>query len=390
MFKPNQVDQLQADKLQTPHSGYHWDGNAQSYFEGWYLKLTLPEIKQTFAFMYSLEDPLGRSKKAQRNNSGGAVQILGIDEEYLCRTFPHVKGFWADKHSFSFGHWGKRQLDQIDRDRPKFDLKPQALAIAKFNEQIQEGYQVKPNLNQGSIYNPKQQNYCRWQYQIKPIYGWGKPQSQQQATGGLLSYLPLYNPGWQITMAHGLATGWVEWGDRRYNFSDAPAYSEKNWGTSFPSKWFWLNCNSFENQSELAVTAAGGVREILGWQETVGLIGIHYQGEFYEFAPWNSKISWNVAPWGNWQVKATSDRYSVSLIGSTDLNGSYVRTPTAKGLVLNCRDTNRGKLSIELRNKHKTIVKAESDLAGLEVGGEPWQNHWIVGVAEERNELANF
>ena len=32
----------------------------------------------------------------------------------------------------------------------------------------------------------------------------------------------------------------VEWGERRYEFTDAPTYSEKNWGGAFPLKWFWM------------------------------------------------------------------------------------------------------------------------------------------------------
>lgn len=294
----------------------------------------------------------------------------------MCRTFPQVRGFWADRHSLSFGHWYKTKSESCN-----LALQPQKITSSQFTKHIQEGYQVTPNLNQGVIYDPRNQTYCRWQYQIKPIYGWGNPHLLQQATGGLLSYLPIYNPGWQVTMAYGLATGWFEWQGQQYHFQNAPAYSEKNWGTSFPIKWFWLNCNSFDDQGELAITAAGGVRELLGWQETVGLIGLHYQNQFYEFAPWNSQMSWQITPWGSWQVEAKSDRYSISLQGSTNLPGSYVRTPTAKGLVLNCRDTNQGKLLIKLRAANTTIVEAVSELAGLEVGGTPWQSDWIFGFA---------
>jgi hypothetical protein len=32
----------------------------------------------------------------------------------------------------------------------------------------------------------------------------------------------------------------VEWGERRFEFTDAPTYSEKNWGGAFPLKWFWM------------------------------------------------------------------------------------------------------------------------------------------------------
>ncbi len=346
-----------------PHAGYHWDGINKNYFEGWYYRLTLPKIAQTFAFMYSIQDPIG-----EQLNSGGAVQILGIDEEYMCRSFPTVSQFWAAKNCLSLGHWGKTNLSII----------PQLLFEQKFANQIGEGYQATDTLNQGCIELPNG-DYCRWQYQIEPIYGWGLPQRPQQATAGWLSYLPIFDPGWQILMAHGLATGWVEWQGKLYEFNDAPAYSEKNWGSSFPVKWFWLNCNSFANKPDLALTAGGGIRNVFSWTEAVGLIAIHYQGDFYEFAPWNAEVSWQIQPWGTWQMQAVKQNWTVTLTGTADLMGTYVRTPTAKGLVFNCRDTTQGKLNLELRSRNgRTVFRANSNLAGLEVGGSPWDEPWVV------------
>ena len=352
------------DNLDTPHNGYHWDGISSNFFEGWYFRLTLPQIEQTFAFMYSLADPMGG-----QSNSGGAAQILGVDEQYLCRTFPDVNNFWASKDNLSLGHWGKTNLQ----------ITPQFLPPTKFKTHLQQGYQVTTNLHQGYIHNLGNNNYCRWQYQVKPIYGWGNPQHLQQATAGWLSYLPIFEPGWQILMAHGLATGWIDWQGKLYEFTDAPAYSEKNWGNSFPQKWFWINCNSFINEPDLALTAGGGIRKVLWWQEEVGLVGIHYRDRFYEFAPWNSQVSWQIQPWGKWQMQAIDRDFEVTLTGTTNLSGTYVRTPTAKGLIFNCRDTTRGELELELRSRFgKTILKANTNLAGLEVGGSPWHGSWIV------------
>ena len=80
--------------LQTPHSEYHWDGSDSRFFEGWYYRVTLPKWGQTFAFMYSIDDPIGG-----KFCSGGAAQILGPNDEYLCRTFPNVKQFWGSSKS---------------------------------------------------------------------------------------------------------------------------------------------------------------------------------------------------------------------------------------------------------------------------------------------------
>ena len=344
--------------MQTPHSGYHWNGVDAGFFEGWYFRVTLPKLRESFAFMYSIEDPSGASDR-----SGGAVQILGIDEQHLISTLPDRTKFWAAKDRLDLGHWGETNLA----------ISPQLLSVAEFETNITQGYQVTNTLHQGAL----PEHDCRWCYHTTPIYGWGQPQQPQQATAGLLSYLPIFEPGWQILMAHGLATGWIEWRGERYEFNHAPAYSEKNWGRSFPEKWFWINCNSFDDTVGLAITAGGGRRKVLWMTEEVAMIGIHYRNRFYEFAPWNAEIHWQIQPWGEWRMQATNGDFQIELIGTTDSAGTMVNTPTEKGLVMCCRDTLKGILSIDLQTRQgKPIIKATSSNAGLEVGGAMWEQVW--------------
>jgi tocopherol cyclase len=349
--------------LRTPHSGYHWHDRDDRFFEGWYYRVTIPELAKSFAFMYSIDDPIG-----DRLHSGGAAQILTSEDEYLCRTFPDLNKFWAAKSHLELGHWGKTDLNK----------QPQLLTPSAFKQNIHQGYQATATLNQGLIRDPSSNSYCRWLYQIEPIYGWGNPQLPQQATAGLLSYLPIFEPGWQILMAHGLATGAIDWNGKYYEFTNVPAYMEKNWGRSFPQKWFWINCNSFTEESDLALTAVGGKRQVLWWKESPGLIGLHYQGKFYQFVLWNAEISWQVQPWGEWKMQAYSREYQIEIMGETEDLGSLVRVPTENGLAFCCRDTMQGQLSLELREATgKIIVKASSSLAGLEIGGAPWEQAWL-------------
>lgn len=350
---------------QTPHSGYHWDGSSRRFFEGWYYRVTLPDCGQTFAFMYSIEDPIG-----SQPYSGGAAQVLGPNDEYICRTFPDVKKFWGSQDVLALGHWGKTDLNI-----PSLYLKPR-----EFKHHVQEGYQATASLNQGEIYDPGTGNYCRWLYDIQPIYYWGNKNSLQQSTAGWLSSLQIFEPGWQILMAHGLASGKIDWNGKIYEFTNAPAYAEKNWGGAFPQKWFWLNCNHFDDQPDLALTAGGGKRGVLCWLESVAMIGLHHHSKFYEFVPWNAKVEWDIQPWGRWQMRAKNLDYEIELTGTTPLPGTPLRAPTANGLLFCCRDTMQGKLNLELRkltsSKSQTILKAQSSLCGLEVGGGPWDNSW--------------
>jgi tocopherol cyclase len=360
--------------LQTPHSGYHWDQSSRRFFEGWYYRVTLPEVCQTFAFMYSIEDPVG-----DRPYSGGAAQILGPDDEYLCRTFPDVKTFWAWRDQLGLGQGRLQASAAQSLNYPGY------LHAADFDRSIREGYQATATWHQGQLFDPGTGAKARWQYQIEPVYGWGNVDRPQQSTAGWLSQLQIFEPGWQILMAHGLATGWIEWNDRRYSFKQVPAYGEKNWGGAFPKRWFWLNCNCFDHQPDLALTAGGGRRGVLWWMESVAMVGIHHQGKFYEFVPWNGQVSWQIAPWGSWKLWARNADYEVELIASTELPGTLLRAPTAQGLVFCCRDTMRGQLKLRLYRrsqfKSQLILEAHSALCGLEVGGLgedaiPWSQGW--------------
>ena len=319
--------------------------------------------QQTFAFMYSIEDPIGG-----KPYSGGAAQILGPNDEYLCRTFPNERLFWAERYALAVGHWGKTQPEAVN---------PGYLEPEQFDRQIQEGYQATATLNQGNLQEPSGQT-ARWEYQIQPEYGWGSVGRSQQSTAGWLSSLQIFEPGWQILMAHGWATGWIEWNGQRYEFTRAPAYSEKNWGGAFPQQWFWLNCNSFIDQPDLALTAGGGRRSVLGWMESVAMIGIHHRGQFYEFVPWNAQVEWQIQPWGSWRMQAENGDYTVELVGTTDQPGTSLRAPTQQGLTFICKDTMQGKVRLQLRQRRSQtlILEAHSDLCGLETGGDRWQGLW--------------
>jgi tocopherol cyclase len=348
--------------LQTPHSGFHWDGHSPNFFEGWYFRIDLPPVNESFAFMYSIEQPQGS------NGSCSAVQILGPNDQHVSQQWPDIQGFWASKHYLGLRHWQQHDLMTM----------PQMLSTTNFEKRVTEGYQVTATLHQGILHFSHQTAPCRWCYRTVPIYGWGNSRQLQQSTAGWLSSLPIFEPGWQILMAQGLATGWIEWQGHRYEFTDAPAYAEKNWGRSFPQKWFWINCNYFEGEADLAITAGGGRRSVLGRMEEVAMIGIHYRGQFYEFAPWNATVHWQIDPWGQWQMQAENNYYQVELVGTTDRSGTMVQVPTEQGLIHCCRDTTQGLLNLVLRHRQgQVIVSAGSDRAGLETGGEPWSVVWV-------------
>ncbi|MDX2256217.1 MAG: tocopherol cyclase family protein [Pseudanabaenaceae cyanobacterium bins.39] len=374
-------DHLAKDLLTTPHSGFHWHDNQQTFFEGWYYRLTLPPSHnfagRSLAFMYSFQAfSLGSSNRLKIADLGNStVQVLGIDEQYFCRSLPNRSRFWASREHLAHGYTYK--VNQR--------LKQRAIA---------EGYQVTPHLHKGQFWHPATSQIWRWHYTIEPVYGWGSPHSPQKSTAGWLSQWQLlgqiFEPGWQILMAHGWATGWFEIVDidkdgsekqpQRLTFEQVPAYAEKNWGGAFPQKWFWIQCNAFADEPDLSLTSGGGIRKVLGLEESVGMVGVHHRGQFYEFVPWNSRISWQVMPWGCWSVWAENEEMAIAVVGETAEAGTMVRVPREKGMQFWCRDTTRGNLRVTCWDRQgrspRLIFSAHSQQAGLEIGGN-WSEPWV-------------
>jgi len=347
--------------LVPPHSGYHMKGR-RAGFEGWYKRLTLPEYGESFGFIYSIFDPA--DEKSSRH--GCEAQVVGPDEGYVWRTGSAAKRFWADEHDFRLGH----VFDGVAFSRPT--------PFNAFERFAREGFQLTGHSHQGIIGD------ARWCYNVRPLMGWGGGASARQfSTAGWLAALPVFEPHYQVLMAHGLASGFVEWQGSRFDFVDAPAYAEKNWGGSFPKQWWWLQCNSFDGQDVLSVTSAGGARGnplLPGRTEDVALVAVHTAaGEFFPFPD----VEWEVAPWGSWRVSGRFEDMRVTIDASCNDDGVRVRCPTQLGMLPYSRETFQGELHIQLwrvtaNGDRIVIADQRSRQAALEVGGESkaWTKTW--------------
>lgn len=376
--------------LRTPHSGYHFDGSKRRFFEGWYLRLTLPKEKTSFAFIYSVEDPAFNgsfSESDQREYGprfpGVGAQVMEGENNYLFQHSQETSSFWASRHELALGNTFAAHPGQMPPSGK--------ICNEEFLAKVEQGYQVTPVWHQGSLHDDGSSNNgntvktIRWAYSTRPIFGWGDITSKQKATAGWLAALPVFEPHWQVCMASGLSTGWIEWGDRKFEFHDVPSYVEKNWGGTFPKKWFWGQCNAFiDAGDDLSLTVGGGRRylPLTRSYEEVALVAVHYKGKFYEFVPWKGPVEWEIRPWGYWHLKAQNALYEVELRGTTEDSGTSLLCPTETGMAPLCRDTFFGDLKLEVWERTATgargkiILSATSDMAALEVGGGPWDSTW--------------
>ncbi|GBF94640.1 tocopherol cyclase [Raphidocelis subcapitata] len=380
----------------VPHSGYHFDGSSRRFFEGWYWRVALPDCGQSFAFMFSVEDP-GDASSGVR---GVGAQVMGIDDGYICQFSRDTGSFWGARNSLELGATFSVAPGAAARGAPR-----RIVTQSDFDASVEAGFQASATWQQGSIVAMESGAAgapmstvpsCSWAFRVTPHYGWGDAgpgagggARPGRATAGWLSALAVFEPHWQVLMAYGTAEGWVQWGDKRYELTGAPAYAEKNWGGGFPSKWIWAQCNTFDGMPGLALTAVGARRGLLGvpgLEEDVGMAGIHLPGgKFVELTPWTGDVEWSADAWGRWRLRAAGAGYEAVVDATAEPGaGTVLRAPTAtEGLAPRCKDTFFGTLRLRLwqvdsagRRSASPLVDATSSTAALEVGGGPWWSPW--------------
>lgn len=63
---------------------------------------------------------------------------------------------------------------------------------------------------------------CDFDFAVHPVCGWGgTTELQQKSTAGWLSYWPVFEPHWQITLADARATGTITWKNSTFQFTNA-------------------------------------------------------------------------------------------------------------------------------------------------------------------------
>ncbi|CAI5523383.1 unnamed protein product [Closterium sp. Naga37s-1] len=319
-------------------------------------------------------------RQAEWGRGDAGAEGGGDARDYVYQQTADTGRFWGVRHELALGTCFQPREGQVS---PLGEVSPQ-----EFEARVQYGFQVTPFLHLGTLKNQDDGSIVRWRYEVTPIDGWGPRGGTQLSTAGWLSALPAFEPHWQVCMAMGRASGWVEWQGHRVDFTDAVTYSEKNWGGAFPLKWFWIQCNVWSHVSlgsAVALTVAGAKRQLnlpllANSVEEVGMVGLHWQGQFIEFVPNRGAVEWKVQPWGSWHMHAHNEQYEVTVEAHTlpGDNGTPLRAPTAEGMRFFCKDSFDGRVKLELRQRYsgQLLLRAESTAAAVEVGGGPWWEAW--------------
>jgi Tocopherol cyclase len=177
-----------------------------------------------------------------------------------------------------------------------------------------------------------------------------------QAVPGLRQY-------WHPVVLGARVRGEAVLGGERVVLDGWDAYVEKNWGGTFPGEWWWGQA-AFGDGAMAAF--AGGP---LGGPLRASAVVVRAGGSVVRFAPPGALVVAS-AGGGEWRLRGRSPRCSVVVEGDAAFPPHMLPVPVAgeRRAVLRSEHHLAGRMRVVLRRGRRVVLRASSEVAGLEYG----------------------
>jgi hypothetical protein len=311
--------------LQNPEI-FQGDKGKKSYFEGWYFKM----VDQNGSNIYAIIPGIALDKK--RRTSHSFIQFFdGQKGEYDYFTYD-VDEFQASKDHFEVNIAGSH-----------FSSTYVHLDIQKDGKTIEGKLRFKNLIPwKGSILSP--------------------------GIMGVFSYIPMQTKHAIVSMNHDVS-GRISINNGVTSFENGSrGYIEKDWGSSFPSSWIWIQSNHFA-EPELSCVLSIARIPFLGFKFNGFFCVIWYKGEFYTFATHTRAKLRTVRIKENKVYIMGEDKTYRFKIRAIQGDPTDMKAPSLGEMRGHCFESLNSTIKVQLINKEdkKHIFKDVGKYAGVEI-----------------------
>lgn len=301
---------------------YHGWGRRKSFFEGWYYKLVDATEQHVFAIIPGIAT-------GQDGKSHAFIQVMDGKQ---CK---------ASYHEFPATDFVTSAKD--------FQLKIAGNSFSKHHVQL-DLPELKGRLNFNSV--------TAWPKILGApgIMGWYSFVPFMQCFHGIMS---MHHQIEGNMLVHGYAT----------DFSEGIGYAEKDWGSSFPRSYIWMQSNHFKAGEKTSLFASVAHIPWLGSYFIGFIVGLQLGEKLYRFATYTGAQM--KASLGNQMVRLSFDdtRYRLE-ITALQAPGAVLISPLTGEMKGKVNESMQATLKIELYDRDKLIYKGTGRNAGLEIAGE--------------------
>lgn len=185
---------------------------------------------------------------------------------------------------------------------------------------------------------------------------------------GAFGYIPFMECFHGVLSMDHKVNGQIKLNNIELDFKNSKGYIEKDWGTSFPKDYIWIQGNDFEEEKTSIFVSVAKI-PFLNKSFTGHICVFIHKGKEYRFATYNlSKIIRINLEEEKIEITLSNKEYTLKVKGEMRISGELLAPQ--KGRMDNIiKEGLGGKVWISLSNSKKVIFEGTSNLAGVEIVG---------------------
>ncbi len=314
---------------ENPEDGYHFDGMADPFYEGWYYKVSLPADDESYFFIYTVVNPAPQT------------------------TYPPEAFLYCGRASTLETVFHSYPVDAFSAARRHRDARVGDIARATA---LRFAGEVDDDLHR-----------CAWDIDLTGGVAWPETMGWLTGSAGLETY-------WTVGSITASASGWVEFDGKRVRFEDQKGYCDHNWGIAFPRSWIWMQANSFSDPG-VALAAAGGTVDMGGSEIEAFMIGLLIDSNIVTFRSQDLDSVTSEAEKGSWHLVGERETERITITAHCDPAGMFhLLAPTREGTQARAWESLFGTVDVLLDRREsagddwKVVFQETSGYAGVEIG----------------------
>ncbi|MGC1390418.1 MAG: tocopherol cyclase family protein [Bacteroidales bacterium] len=294
----------------------------KSYFEGWYFKHVSKDLDHVWSFIPGIS--------LTKDDTHSFIQV--------------INGITGDSEYISY------KLDEFTWDKKSLYLK---IANSVFTSTYidlnirNEKFKIKGRVEYsdcikypGKLFSPG-------------IMGW-------------YSFVPFMECKHGVVSVNHDVSGCLNVNGNNIDFNNGKGYIEKDWGTSFPEAWLWVQANNFNNRNSSFHFSVAKI-PWLG-KYFIGFIAfLYYNDKFHMFSTYNKSEISEIEHLGESIAIVMKNHDSILKARVKKSTFGELRAPVSGNMSRRIKESIDSEVTISLFDKHNNLIYSDSSKrAGLE------------------------
>ena len=172
-----------------------------------------------------------------------------------------------------------------------------------------------------------------------------------------------------VSLTHSLS-GKLIINNEVHDFNGGRGYIEKDWGTSMPSAWIWMQSNHFNNNNSSFMLSIADIPWLR--KSFTGFLGFFYHNDkIHHFATYRpTKLQLKIADSSQLKIKI-ENRKNTFIINAISTNTGMLKAPVKGAMDRRISESIDAMIKITMMDKKGNVIFMDStNIAGLEMVGD--------------------